>query len=252
MWDSQSTATATIILHLVEEMLLNPRVNLEEWARHLQITLEILRISPSNSAGIAGYEESLQIPSNPETEGVEGSREEEREEGEEWGGGDEIPYFEVFEPPQSEASSDNEDENIPDGMQCPICERRQKAVQFPACSHATCKNCLMGIYHSRRNSELHYPLWIPCPLCRAETWVVGRLSLQDDFYGTAVQFEIHGGQQFTIWNWVPLRRWVAKRSRTVAEGLMDKAILARHSASSATSISDDAPNIYVEGRLGAN
>lgn len=219
VWNHESAEIETIIRQLwhygdilslttVEEMLSNPNANLTQWARDLQATAGV---SPS-MVELVGFVEISEF-SDSEDEGEdedEGVEEEIFDTEEDW------------EAPLSETLSDSEDEDIPDGMQCIICHgSRQVTVQFGSCSHMACNTCLRGIYRSRRRADGHFPTWFPCHSCRAETCYIGELSLQPDFCGTAARSEVHG--VYTIWNWVPVRRWIAKRSRMVAKGLRDKA-----------------------------
>ncbi|KAL0635370.1 hypothetical protein Q9L58_005668 [Maublancomyces gigas] len=221
VWDRESAEIATIIRQLwyygdilsfttVEEMLSNPNTNLKQWARDLQV--------------VAGVSSNM-VQSD---EGVEISRFSDFGEDEDEGVDEEIFYDEDWEAPPSEILSDSEDEDIADGMQCIICHgSHQVTVQFGSCSHVACNTCLRGIYRSRRGADDHFPTWFPCHSCRAETYCVGEISLQPDFCGTEIQSRVYDGQAYTIWNWVPVRRWVAKRSMTVARGLRDKAELVR-------------------------
>lgn len=199
--------------------------------------------------------------SNPDTdreydENLEVSEFSDYESGDESENGDDEPsYNEDWDAPPSEAPSDNEDESIPDGMECVICGGcRQITVQFASCSHGTCNTCLKGIYRSRRRGDDHFPTWFPCHICRAEIRYVSEISQQEDFCDSAVRCEMHGEVMCTIWNWVPVRRWMAKRSRTVVVGLMKRAMRVwctpSSDSSSDISMSDDTPSIYVEGRLG--
>lgn len=199
----------------VEEIISNPETNLKQWARDLQVMAGI-------SSNMTEPNDSVEISEFSDFE----DEDEDEDEGEGEGVDEEIPYTEDWEAPPSDTPSDSEDEDIPDDLGCIICHRGRRAtVQFASCSHAACNSCLKGIYRSRRRADGHFPTWFPCHSCRAETSCVGELSLQPGLFGTEVQSRVHHGQSYTIWNWVPVRRWVAKRSTAVARGLRDKAIL---------------------------
>lgn len=217
VWNHESTEIATIIQQLwyhgditpsvtVEGIHSNPNTNLKQCIRDLQMT----------APNIVDSDEDVEISEFSDF----GDQDEDEEDTDE-----EIPHAEDWEAPPSETPSDTDDEDIPDGMQCIICYgNRRVTVKFASCSHAVCNTCLRRIYRSRRMNNDHFPTWFPCHSCRAETCYVGELSLKPGFCGTE-EFEVHRGQVYTIWNWVTVRRWMAKRSITVARGLRDKAVL---------------------------
>lgn len=138
---------------------------------------------------------------------------------------EEIPHTEDWEAPPPETSSDTDDEDIPDGMQCIVCHRsRRVTVKFVSRSHAVFNTCLRRISCSRRRADDHSTTQFPCHSYKTKTCYVNELSLKLGSCGT-VESKVHGRQVYTIWNWVPVRRWMSKRSIMVARGLRDKAVL---------------------------
>lgn len=223
VWDHESPEITAIIRQLwyhddiissaaVEEIHFNPDTDLNQCARGPQVTDGVI-------FNMAGFNEGVEIS------GFSDFGDENEDEFENEDADDEISHDEDWQASPSEIPSDTEDEDIPDSMQCIICHgSRQVTVQFASCSHTACNTCLRRIYRSRRIADDHFPTWFPCHSCRVETCCVGELSLQPDFCSTEGS-GVHGGQVYTIWNWVPVRRWMAKRSMTVARGLRDKAML---------------------------
>lgn len=217
VWDHESAEITAIIRRLSSaavEVHFNPDTNLDQCARDPQVMYGVI-------SNMAGLDEGVEISEFSDF----GDEDENEVENENEDVDDDISHAEDWQAPPSEIPSDTEDEDIPDGMQCIICHgSRQVTVQFASCSHAACNTCLRRIYRSRRMADDHFPTWFPCHSCRIETCCVGELSLQPDFCST-VGSGVHGGQVYTIWNWVPVRRWMAKRSMAVARGLRYKAIL---------------------------
>lgn len=115
--------------------------------------------------------------------------------------------------PESVYSSTESDNEVAEDLQCGIClSGRGITVQFRGCSHASCAQCMKGLWWSRVQHDTHYPTWFLCPWCRIEVTEVGMLSREGPEL-TLGDAAVHGGVSFTVYVWESLVEWMSSRSK---------------------------------------
>ncbi|KAH0602977.1 uncharacterized protein H6S33_007981 [Morchella sextelata] len=83
---------------------------------------------------------------------------------------DEVDFYEVTdsqdytEPGDESDESDTEEDET--RLVCSICSRRLALICFTPCTHFFCTSCALGIWWSGVRYPHHWPLSMPCPLCR--------------------------------------------------------------------------------------
>lgn len=114
------------------------------------------------------------------------------------------------QPPESVCSSDEDETDVPEDLQCDLCEREIK-FQFKGCAHAACAACVKGLWWSRYEHDEYPPSWLKCPWCREEISGIGILDKTLESEGDEIVK--HGNTKLKIVKWENLLEWIKLNSK---------------------------------------
>lgn len=117
-----------------------------------------------------------------------------------------VPHIALPDYTETGSSSEASGQDDSEVELCILCSRRPQTVLFGSCSHSLCASCVKGIWWGRIRAPTHWPTSFPCPYCRKDVELLGRLTEGD-----------LGGQKAESIVWKPVKEWMIAKSRKAAQ-----------------------------------